>query len=324
MKLTPFTTIGLLCVAQLLPGSTPYWQWLKPVPSAHAESPVMTLRWEQTDVNANKIEASGILWDAGAEHFLVVSDETYQKQPGVFVLEKNGDFRAILSMQKSTSIDDLESISTDGHFIYILNSFSDKKINTGKLIRFKYQHDAVTEQQEVNLLEVLTKIVNDQPTSRLANLLSKTLKKQDVDVEAHLVLNNTLYLAFNTPLEKARDTVFVKFNHLADIFAGRPTSAEIVLTLTLPSPETGKPTLLSDMTLVGTDLFLLSVEKGASKDSYLWRYTLGEDKPNLVKAFSGIQAEGITYFSGLSFLIVVFDEGNGNPSKYQVFNLAEL
>jgi hypothetical protein len=329
MKANTLALIGALSIAQLASGT--YFECFTIIQPAQAEYPVTTLQWENMAINATKIEASGILWDAKAEHFLIVSDETYKKQPGVLVLENNGDFRAVLAMQQDTLINDLESISTDGDFIYILNSFNVKdpsktKLSrgTGKLIRFKYQHDHVTEQQEVNLEEVLTKLVNEQPTSRLALLLSDAIKNQSINIEAHLVLDNNLYLGFKTPLENARETVFVKLSNLAGIFNGQHSSAEIVLTLALPKPETGKPTRLSDMALAGNDLFLLSADKGNSKNSYLWRYTLGSKQAELLKTFSDLQAEGITYVPALSLLVVVFDEGSAKASKYQLLPLSEF
>lgn len=311
MPLKRLTAVGLLFVAHLFQ-------------PAQAESPVMVLQWDNTSIKANKIEASGLLWDAQAGNYLLVSDATYEKKPGVFVVEKDGQFRAVLSMQDGTQINDLESISTDGEYIYILNSFSDKRASTGKLIRFKYAYDHVIEQQEINLLDLIKNITLEQPHSDLAKLLNGPLKDQTVDIESHLVINNVLYLGFKAPREINGDTVFVKLDNLAGIFAGEPASAEIILSVLMLTPDTGNPTHLSDMTLVGNELYFLTTLAGNSSDSYLWRYKLGKTKAKLIKTFNKIKAEGITYNPEVSAFVVVFDEGADKPSKFQVLNLSEL
>lgn len=308
MKLKTFVAAGLLLTSQI----------------THAESPIMTLEWPQSGIQADKIEASGILWDTRTEHYLFVSDQKYNKNPGVFIVNEDGRFQAQLGMYQDTQINDLESMSTDGEFIYILNSFSDKKTDTGKFIRFKYDHDHVTEQQEVNLLDAIKKYTHDHPKSPVAKLLSQSIKDQTVDIESHLVIGNDCYLGFKAPRDNNDEAVFVKIDNLSGVFAGQATNAEIVLTGFLSNPVTGKATHLSDMILIGNELFLLSTQAGASTDSYLWRYTLGGYNPKLVKTFANVKAEGITYNPDASTFVVVFDEGGGKPSKFQLLNWKDL
>lgn len=308
MKLNIFAAIGLLLTSQ----------------ATHAESPIMSLEWPQSGIQADKIEASGILWDARTEHYLFVSDQKYAKNLGVFIVNKDGSFHAQLGMYQDTQINDLESISTDGEFIYILNSFSDKKTDTGKFIRFKYDHDQVTEQQEVNLLDAIKKYTNDHPKSPVAKLLSQSIKDQTVDIESHLVIGNDCYLGFKAPRDNNDEAVFIKIDNLSGVFAGQAINAEIILTGFLSNPVTGKATHLSDMILIGNELFLLSTQAGASTDSYLWRYTLGGYNPKLVRTFANVKAEGITYYPDAPMFVVVFDEGGGKPSKFQLLNWKDL
>lgn len=308
MKLNIFAAVGLLLASQ----------------ATYAESPIITLEWPQSGIQADKIEASGILWNARTEHYLLVSDQKYAKNPGVFIVNKDGSFQAQLGMYPDTQINDLESISTDGEFIYILNSFSDKKTDTGKFIRFKYDHDHVTEQQAVNLLDAIKKYTNDHPKSPVAKLLSQSIKDQTVDIESHLVIGNDCYLGLKAPRDNNDEAVFIKIDNLSGVFAGQAINAEIILTGFLSNPVTGKATRLSDMILIGNELFLLSTQAGASTDSYLWRYTLGGYNPKLVRTFADIKAEGIAYNPDARMFVVVFDEGGGKPSKFQLLNWKDL
>lgn len=308
MKSNTFTLISLLLASQ----------------TAYAESPIMTLEWPQTGIKADKIEASGLLWDERNGQYLLVSDQKYDKNTGVFVINADGSFRSQLNMSQNTQINDLESISTDGEFVYILNSFSDKKSDTGKFIRFKYTQDQVTEQQEINLLDALKKYTTDHSKSPVAKLLSQSLKDETVDIESHLVIGNDCYIGLKAPRDNNNEAVFIKIDNVAGIFAGQAINAEIVLTGFLSNPITGKATHLSDMILIGNELFLLSTQAGASTDSYLWRYTLGGYNPKLVKTFANTKAEGITYNPTANLFVIVFDEGGGNPSKFQLLNWADI
>ncbi len=274
-------------------------------------------------IKAKRIEASGILWQAKQSHFLLISDEQYHDLSTVFIMNDKRTISSRLNMQQQ-SVDDLESISSDGDYTYILSSLSytkkDKlKAKRKKLIRFKYQNSSVTEQQEIDLYKTLKKIKDQQAQTKLSLFLEQAIDSHSIDIESHFVKNNQLYLGFKSPFEGNIKAIIIRINNLSSLFNGSTPKAEIWKTINLPDPETGEPMQLSDMLLIDKHLFLLSVSRSSSKNSMLWHYRVDVDILEGLKQFPGLKAEGITYQAEKSLFTIVFDEGSKTASKYLSF-----
>lgn len=274
----------------------------------------------------NTIEASGILWLPHANHYLLISDEAYNDEPGLFALNSDGQLTAQIALPKKVNIDDLESISTDGKFIYVLSSLAHNKRDELKtkrkqLLRFEYKHGEAKHAKTLNLYDVLAELREDQPTSPVAQFLAPGFEDHRLDIESHFVKDNDLYIGFKDSLGVADNTIILKLSNLDKLFDGKAPVAEIWQSLLLADPATQKPTQLSDLLLLDDSLYLLSGANTVEKNSFLWRYSLTDKKLQLLTTFTGLKAEGISYRADLSQLMVVFDEGKGNPSKYTVLPL---
>ncbi len=274
-------------------------------------------------IKANEIEASGILWQANQSHFLLISDEQYQDQSPVFIMDDRGIVSARLGMQQQ-SIDDLESISSDGNYTYILSSLSHTKkgklkAKRKKLMRFKYLNNQMIEHQAIDLYRILKQIRDKQPQTKLSSFLEQAIDNHSMNIESHFVRNNQLYLGFKSPFENSNKTLIIRVNNLAALFNGSSPSAEIWKTINLLDPETGEPMQLSDMLLVDKYLFLLSISRSSAKKSVLWHYFSDKELLKKIKQFPGLKAEGITYQTEKSLFTVVFDEGKKTASKYLSF-----
>jgi hypothetical protein len=287
---------------------------------------IQNIRSDNPSIDADKIEASGIVWLTNQNQYLLISDEEYDQQPGLFALSASGTLMAQLSLSEDLKLDDLESISLDGQSVYVLSSLAynkhdELKAKRKKIVRFNYQENQVTQLQSVDLFAVLTDITRNQPQAEAVQFLAQGLREHTLDVEAHFIKNNALYLGFKSPFSSGNATVIIKLSNLDTLFAGQKTSAEIWKTLALIAPGSGDTTQLSDMLLVDDALYLLSVSRSVEKNSYLWRYLTTDNQLQLIKAFAGVNAEGISYRADLAQFRVVFDEGKGRPSKYLSFTL---
>ncbi len=271
-------------------------------------------------INANKIEASGILWNPKEEHYLLVSDEQYKRQTSIFIMEEAGVISAGLALD-ADDINDLESISCDDDYIYVLSSLSHNKHGRlkrkrKKLMRFRYQSQRVTEQQDIDLYAVLKQLSKQSKKTSLALFLEQAMTEHSLDIESHLVLNNTLYLGFKSPFLGADKTLIIKVTDVNALFGGTAPKAEIWRTINLHDPESGEPMLLSDMIQSDGQWFFLSVSRSPVKKSVLWHYLPEKGRLKMIQQFSGVKAEGIAYRPEKSLLTVVFDEGNNKSSKY--------
>jgi multidrug resistance efflux pump len=294
------------------------------------ESGLQLLNSNSAAVRADLIEASGLWWNAKESHYLVVSDESHGRGPAIFVVDKNMRVEQQLKMlQPTTTIDDLESISSDGDYVYVLSSMSfnkqDKlKAKRKKLLRMRYQGHQVSEQQEIDLHDVLLRLSQDQPSSQLGTFLTAALRDKSLNVESHFVRSGKLYIGFKSPQAPSGATVIAELDSLAALFAGQKVNAQVWAQIALVDPQTQQAARLSDMTWVNDKLVLLSVSGGSPKRSQLWSYAAGDRQAKLLKQLDGVAAEGVAYRPDNATLTVVFDEGYQAPSKYQTWPLSVL
>lgn len=238
-------------------------------------------------------------------------------------MNKRGAITSRLIFSENTRIDDLESISRDGKNIFIAASLSHNrkghlKTKRRKFIRFNYNDQGILEQDEVDLYAVLDRLSQNSPPSEMTRFLSDAIKHRTMDIEAHMVMNNKLYLGFKAPLDSQGNTVILELSDINKLFSEQKIDGRIWQTVQMLSPETGEKTRLSDMLMLKESLLLTSVVRSSQKSrSYLWRYSLQDKSLTKIKTFPGLKLEGISPSSDGKSLMIVFDEGGGEPSQYQ-------
>ena len=281
---------------------------------------------KNSNIKAKKIEASAVLWNADAQHYLLINDEEKKDKAGVYIMTEEGEIVDKVSIKGigKKGIDDLESISFDDGNFYILSSLSyNKKGNLKskrrKFVRFKYSGTKATEQKKVDLYEVLDEIKDAKTTgTQLADFLETAIDSESMDVESHFVKDNNLYLGFKSPLLNGK-ALIIKISDVNSLFSGEIPQAHIWQTIGFSDPETGAQMHLSDMTLVDGQLFLLSVIDSGMKKSVLWHYHAMENELQPLHQFLGLKAEGLSYQEEKSRFMIVFDEGGDSKSKYSLF-----
>ena len=292
------------------------------------QSSIKAIKAKDTITSMDKIEASGIVWNPIAKHYLLLSDEKVKGQDNLFIMNEKGIITAGLTIQEGQhyKIDDVESISMEGDDFYILSSLSHSKkgklkAKRKKLLRFKYQQQQITEKQEIDLYAVLAAI-KEVPTTdiKLVSFLNQALDGQSMDIESHFVKNNDLYLGFKSPYAGSQNTLIIRLHDVKAMFEGKIPQADIWQSIALLDPETGEPMRLSDMQRVDDQLFLLSVSRSSVKKSVLWSYQLKHKTINYIKQFPELKAEGISYRQKKSEFMIVFDEGKKTESKFLTFS----
>lgn len=276
-----------------------------------------------TEIDAAKIEASGILWLRNDKNYLLISDERHNGNLGVFAMSAKEILteQILLPTVDKDLIDDIESISTDNEYIYLLSSLShNKKLKLKKkrrkLLRFKYNGNNVTEYQEIDLYEKLKIISNKHKGNKVYDLLNHAIEDKSLDIESHFIESNNLYLGLKSPFTKKNKTIILKVKDISALFEDKEFEAEIWKTIPLIDSDSGKPMKLTDMTLVNDQLFLLSVMSKPNKKSILWQYQIKNESLKQIEKFPFTRAEGITYRPDNSSFTVVFDKGGNSHSKY--------
>lgn len=263
----------------------------------------------------NQVEASGIIPAKNADNYYIISDESENGKPELLKMNSQGELVRRLAINSRKPIDDLESISQEGENIYVMASLYKNKKKRRQLLRLQVEGDSTKTLGSINLYKLLKILSNQSEDSATRKFLKKALQEKTVNLEAHSVYQNNLYLGFKTPLSDLGETVIVKLDDVDMLFKGKLGSGAIWKKITLLDPQSGSPSLLSDMMFHNEQLMLLAVNTGASTStSHLWSYRVASSKLNNVRSFSGLSAEGISETSVNNELMVVFD-GDGNSSS---------
>lgn len=274
--------------------------------------------------DAQRIEASGVLWNPASQSYLLISDETPGPTPFVYEMNDDGRIVAGISIHGAGEVDDMESISSDGEYFYIASSLSHNKKGAlnkkrRKFLRLVWKDKSFEAKGIVDLHETLQGISSAGTTDREAGaFLSRAIENRSLDIEAHAVDNGALYLGIKTPLHE-NSTLILKVSDIDSLFSGHAGDTTIWRKLRLTDPVTNKPTLLTDMLVEDNHITLLSVTQGPGrKTSYLWRQGPAPGRPSIILAFPDEKAEGLGLSAKGDSYMVVFDGGGSAPSRYRL------
>lgn len=282
-------------------------------------------------IKAQKIEASGIVWLENPDHYLVISDESYKSQSTLLIMNSHQQIVDEVEFPQSIEVDDLESISYDQGSLYLSSSLSHTakgklKKKRSQLLRFHYKNRSLTQTKSLNLYALLEQVQEQTEDPVLAGFLAHALSSKKLDIEAHAIKDQAIYLGFKDPLLHATKAVILKIEAIDRLLDGVKWHADAELAFTLPllDPDKGKPMHLSDMLWLGDSLYLLGVAGKRQEKSALWQYNPGGQSLTCLTQFSELKAEGISFRPRTNELTVVFDLGSGKHSKYLNITLNEL
>lgn len=271
-------------------------------------------------IKGSAIEASGVVLRPAANELLVVNDETRGLSPHLVVMNHRGEITLSRRIAGDVGIDDIESISGDGKYIYVSASLSHNKHGKYKqercqLFKLEPANDAFIVRDRLNLCEVLVRLAKNTEDRGTSQFLIQAFARKAIDVESHVLSKGKLYLGFKSPLDAHGNTVILQLDDLEGLFAGKLPQGRIWRRLSLLDPQNGVPAHLSDMRLEGDRLWLLGVSQvQGHANSHLWRYDLNRSKLHVIKSFPDLKAEGVSERMPDGRRVLVFD-GDGKRSS---------
>lgn len=290
-----------------------------PVPGAPDGYPIQSRIDSMQDI---RIEASGIIPAVNTGHYYIVSDESERDKPELLEINSQGELVKRLAVKSGQPVDDLESISRDGDDIFIMASLDGNKKKRRHLLHLRVEEDEAITRGSINVYKLLKTLSTTSNDSATRKFLRKALQEKSINLEAHSVYQNNLYLGFKTPLSELGETVIIKLEDVSMLFKGKLASGSIWKKITLLDPRSGSPSLLSDMLFRNGELMLLSVNsKVSSNTSHLWSYQLASSALNSISSFSGLSAEGISRTHANDELMIVFDGDGKTSSRFLPFSV---
>lgn len=297
---------------------------LPPLPSQSQSSFILS---NDNHIDPTHIEASGVLRDPENFGFLLISDESLDGQPALYRMDGQGKITDHVMVQGGPKIDDLESMSADGTYIYLLSSLSQNK--KGKLkakrrqfIRLVQDGPNMIYRDSLDLFHVLEQVATTTHDPRTAQYLRDALQSQRIDIEGHGIRNGHLFLGFKAPRNDEGQTIILRITDLENVFAGNIPHGEIWKTVTLVDSKTGEPARLSDMLWLNNTLLLLGIlEETQPPVSYVWAYDHTHNVLNELATIPNMKAEGIYPTQQPNEYMLVADGGGKVASRYLTVNL---
>lgn len=280
------------------------------------------------------LEASGITYLDELKSFLVISDDTENKRPDLFLMDTSGRITNRTTIKGLKKINDMESISLSGpDHLYTLSSqsYNKKGIQSPArtlFVQIKRNNNNFECTGSVTLLNLLLSASTNAPKEKWAQFIQKANSNKSIDIEGMAVFKDTLLLGFKDP-KINNHAVILAISEFNSVFtSGNLSVNQISLWKKLSLYDTATATYcgISDMTVYNNEIYGVSTgvatKNGVNKDvGLLWKYSPSTDSIRIIRNFIGIKPEGITIFGDPSRYCIVFDNGTEVPSQFLIDTL---
>ncbi|HRO67985.1 MAG TPA: biotin/lipoyl-binding protein, partial [Pseudobdellovibrionaceae bacterium] len=153
------------------------------------------------------LEPSGAIYLSDLKKFLVVSDDTDKKKSAsLFLVEAEGTvLDEVLVVPGVGKVSDLESVSQQGDWIYLMTSQGLNKKGKDKgarnqFIRVKRSGLSLSDSQSVEFKPLLMKAIAASADRKLQAAFRTLKSPGDFEIESHFVDGSDLYLGFKNPM----------------------------------------------------------------------------------------------------------------------------
>ena len=262
-----------------------------------------------------KLETSGVTYLADQKAYLVASDQTDgDDSPWLFLMNELGQMEGSpVVIEGMGPMADMESVSQDGGFVYVMSSqgvttFGKEKTERNQFVRARRLGRRLTLDKRVELRPSLLAALEASSDPVLRGLRGKFRKK--MDVESHFVLNGELFVGLKDPQPEGGEALIVALGDVDEIFsAGRVKSARVWRQISFRAFG-NKTATLSDMLLEGGRLILTSSTSGGN--GALWSYEIASGTLKRHEEFKA-RPEGVARDGRDGKLMLVFDKTFGTP-----------
>jgi len=271
--------------------------------------------------NIPEIEASGLIFLPDLNKFLLISDETQDKAPVLYLMDSDGMVRDKIAVKGVGEMDDMEAICTDekGN-IYIACSQSRKKNRTlpdNRKIFVQICRNGTDLQAEKQIL--LYDLLMEAAKKSADSDWAEWMKTGEMEIEGMFYQQNALYLGFKNPLKNGRSVILriAEMEKALQEKQIKPEHVSIWRELDLQN-ESGEPGAISDLYLHQDRVYVLScATKNGKKSIRTGALRMYDSEGKLIhtRYFKNLNPEGICFDVDHKNLVITFDEHGKQPSK---------
>lgn len=303
--------------------------------SAADQPPDLTdIKRHKSLVGEQQIEASGMVWLYDLSLYLVISDDTPDRKPVLYLMDEKGTVRFDAAVQGLDTINDMEAVCLDSeNRIYIAASQGYDRDDTltddrKRLVRILRTGTQFVLDKQVLLYDLLAGAAASQGDAPWAQFVQSGIKSGRMEIEGMFFDRGSLFLGFKTPLRDGR-AVILKIEDIDRVLMTNrldKNQVSIWKALDLTDPVSEIASGISDMYRHGKKLIILSVAKtgkkrkdlkraGLKRSANVWVHDTETDTTTTIRNFRNLRPEGIAFDSDSGVFLLAFDEGAHRPSK---------
>ncbi len=296
--------------------------------AAESENPeakstgILDIRKSKSLGNIPEIEASGLIYLPDLHQFLLISDETQDKAPILYLMDSDGMVRDKAAVKGMEQMDDMEAICTDENGnIYIASSQTRKKkgeFPDSRKLFVQVQRNGTEFEAERQIL--LHELLMEAAKKAAGTDWAEWIKSGEMEIEGMFWHQNALYLGFKNPLKNSK-AVILRISEMEKVLQEKriiPENVQIWRELDLPNETDGKAMCISDLYMRQDRLHVLCCGKNdRNKSIRTGALRVYDAEGNLIytRYFKNLNPEGITFDPDRRNLVITFDEHGKHPSK---------
>lgn len=263
------------------------------------------------------IELSGAIYLEDMKKYLVVSDDSGEKNPPwLFLLSDEGDIEETpVVIPGIKKMKDAESISSEGNYVYVMNSLwakgRERKKSGNEFFRIKRDGFKLSETTSVEFGDILRKLMKASSDPVVKELMRH--EDRPIEVEAHVVLGGDLYVGLKAPLLDNDDSVILRIPDVNRLFEKNGAQSRIEVWKKIRFSE--ERHRISDMAFVNGSLYITTTKKKEAGGAF-WSLGKNDIAPKMVRSFPDLRPEGVAYNHPQNLFLIAFDGGGEEPSSY--------
>jgi multidrug resistance efflux pump len=271
-----------------------------------------------------EIEASGLIYLPDLNRFLLISDETKEMAPVLYLMDPDGVIRSKTRIRGMDTIDDMEAICADAlGNIFLACSQSRKKDGTlpdNRKILAKIKRNGTDFEvlKRCCLFDLLKNAAGKNRSAKWARFI----KNGDIEIEGMFYHEQDLYLGFKKPLKDGR-AVILRIREIKKVMEENrilPDRVDIRWELDLQSDDSKKGAGISDLLFHDNRLYVLFKAGKNDVRAGMLRVFDGEGILMEEYGFENPNPEGIVFCKDpmdakKENLVITFDGGGKKPSK---------
>ncbi|MEK2646688.1 HlyD family secretion protein [Bdellovibrio sp. BCCA] len=262
-------------------------------------------------------EVSGLVYLPEVRQFAVISDDYPNSRPLILLMNQHGEVaEQMLPIEGLDKMEDIESISVQDSYLYLLSSLSATKkshLKKERQLFVKIKRDGLKFQleKEMDLRTALLDAIKNSSDRVLRDIYSHAQggREDDLEVEGHFVKGDDLYLALKRPILFKNQGIILRIKALERALTkGRisPDDVTVAFQFQYQLPNVDSEIYLTDIISEG-DLVYVASSCRDEQCSALWKLSPGAKTAELVQEFNVRKLEGIAVSPNPRQIYGVFD-----------------